>query len=95
MKLATNDKEKTENTDTLLNSGGSQLTPREKSKVIRGVKGKHNTKSLGHSEGRPKGGIRSNTGLALEARKISNSLTRHLKELEEEQQSPKEVGERE
>ena len=46
-------------------------------------------KSLGVSKICSKGVVYSNTDLPQEARKISNNLNLHLKELEKEQTKPK------
>lgn len=50
----------------------------------------HNgSKSLGCSKCHSKREVYSNTGLPQDARKISNNLTLHVKELEKEQTKPK------
>ena len=41
---------------------------------------------MGHSKGSPEGEVRSNTSLPKKDRNISNNLTLHLQELEEQQQ---------
>ena len=52
--------------------------------------GKHNNpKSTGCSKSNSKSEVYRNTSLTQETRKISNSLTLHLKELEEEEEYTK------
>ena len=54
----------------------------------------NNPKSVGHRESSPKKEIHSITDLPQEARKSSNNLTSHLKELEKEKQSKPKVSRR-
>ena len=44
---------------------------------------------MGHSKGSPEREVNSNTGLPKRDRKISNIITLHLQELEEQQQQQK------
>ena len=67
---------------------GSIMRTRKKSKIPWNKwKGGHNNpKSLGHWENNHKREIHSITGLSQKARKSSNNLTSHLRELGKEQQ---------
>ena len=48
-----------------------------------------------HSEGSPEEEVHSNSDLLKESRKISNKqIALHLKDLEEQQQSPEQIEER-